>query len=53
VIETPHRRRAALVAALAMLLALWLRQAADAAPRPQPDTLPPLNHSLEIEYWLD
>ena len=51
VLDIPHRRRAALVAALALLLTLWLRQVAFAAPDPRPNTLEPLNHSISIDGW--
>jgi hypothetical protein len=53
VIDVPHRRRAALVATLALLLTLWLRQTAVAGPVPQPDTSAPFNQSLLAEDWLD
>lgn len=53
VLGIPHRRRAALVAALAMLLTIWLRQVAVASPSDQQRVLPPLTHGVSVEDWLE
>jgi hypothetical protein len=53
VLERPHRRRAALVATLAMLLTIWLRQVAVAGPVPEQGSQTPFNHGVLIEEWLD